>query len=329
MNKSIFFVVVLLLTSISTFSQTITIGSGNFVNTTTSSSPINIWYRRTVCQMVYTATEINAGGMTAAGNINKLGFNIYQAPIYDMPGYTIRIKHTTANNANNNFGTAGWTIVKNAFTYSPIEGGFDMLVFDTTFAWNGIDNIVVQICWSQVQPTYNASGQLFVINNANNGYRYRWTDAAGSSCGETPNTNLNYKPQIRLVFDTITVWNGSVNTNWFNANNWSAGVPDRQMDARIPVAAPNFPVLTALGSCEEFILEGTFTNTSTGDLQVYSHFTNNGTYNDNGGIMTFKGKVNSSFNNNNPTHLHNLVIDKFASVSLTTNQEVRVVNELK
>ena len=308
--------------------QTVTIGSGTLVNTTTSSSPINIWYRRSLCQMVYTASEINTGGMANAGNINKLGFKIYQKPLYDIPGYTIKIKHTTVSDAGYNFGSTGWTTVKNGFTYSPTEGDFDMLIFDTPFAWNGVDNIVVQICWSQVQPTYNASGQLFVIDNVANGYAYKWTDAAGSSCGEIPNNIINYKPQIRFVFDTITVWNGSVNTDWFNPNNWSAGVPDAKMDAKIPAGTPNNPNLTGVGTCEEFILEGIFANSSTGNLEVYSHFSNSGTYNDNGGAVTFKGKINANFNNISATNIYDFNINKPSSVTVTGSAELRVTHQL-
>jgi len=322
------FTLLLLVSSLWSEAQTVTIGSGTLVNTTTSSSPINIWYRRTLCQMVYTASEINAGGMANAGDINKLGFKIYQSPLYDIPGYTIKIKHTTVSTANYNFGSTGWTTVKNGFTYSPTEGDFDMLNFDTPFAWNGVDNIVVQICWSQVQPTYNASGQLFVINNVTNGYAYRWTDASGSSCGEIPNSTIDYKPQIRFVFDTITVWNGSVNTDWFNANNWSAGVPDAKMDAKIPAGTPNNPNLTGIGTCEEFILEGTFSNSSTGNLEVYSHFTNSGTYTDNGGAVIFKGKINANLNNVSATNIYDLGISKPTSVTVTGSAELRITHQL-
>lgn len=309
------------------FAQSVTIGSGNNVNTTTSSSPINIWYRRTVAQMVYTAAEINAMGVIGAGDLNKLGFKIYQKPIYDIPGYSIKIKHTTATTANNNFGTNGWTTVVNPFTYSPTEGGFDMLNFDTPFAWNGSDNIVVQVCWSQVQPDYNASGQCFVFTS-NNGYAYRWTDAAGNSCGATPNSTYNFKPQVELVFDTITVWNGSVSTDWFNADNWSAGVPNEKIDAQIPAGTPNNPNLTASGSCEEFILDGEFQMASTGSLNVYSHFTNSGTYTDNGGVLSLLGKNASNMNINNSVVLNDLSINKPQTVNLTGGELV-IENELQ
>jgi hypothetical protein len=320
--------ILIVLTTLFSNAQIATIGSGNLVNTTTTSSPVNIWYRRTICQMVYTVNEINTAGVTNAGNINKLGFNIYQAPLYSIPNYTIKIKHTTATDANINFGNTGWITVKNGFTYTPTIGGFDMINFDTPFSWNGTDNIVVQICWSQVQPTYNASGQLYVINNSTNGYAYKWTDASGSSCGDIPNSLINFKPQIRFIFDTITVWNGSVNTDWFNANNWSAGVPNAKLDAKIPVGTPNNPNLTATGTCEEFILEGTFSNASTGNLEVYSHFTNSGTFTDNGGRVTFKGNNNANLNNISATNIYDLDINKPSAVTVTGTNELRITHQL-
>ncbi len=309
--------------------QVATIGSGNLVNTTTTSSPINIWYRSSNVQMVYTVSELNAAGVFNAGDIHKLGFKIYQAPIYNLPGYTIKLKHTTSNNSNSNFGNTGWTIVKNGFTYSPTEGDFDMINFDTPFTWDGSHNIVVQVCWAQVQPTYNASGQCYVIDNVTNGYRYRWTDGNGGACGQSPNNIINFKPQIRFVFDTITVWNGSVNTDWFNASNWSAGVPNEKMDVLIPAGVPNYPNLTDTTACEEFILNGTMNMSGTGILNVYSHFTNNGTYNDNGGQLVFTGHSNANFNNNVPTTVYDLVIEKSNQVTVTEVFEIRVAHELK
>jgi len=326
--KKLFFLIIIVIHALYSKAQTVTIGSGTLVNTTTTSSPINIWYRSSNVQMVYTVAELNAAGISNAGDINKLGFKIYQAPIYDLPGYTIKLKHTNNNDANNNFGNGGWTTVKNSFTYAPVEGDFDMINFDTPFAWNGTQNIVVQICWSQVQPTYNASGQLYVIDNVTNGYRYRWTDRNGGACGQAPNNIINFKPQIRFIFDTITVWNGSVNTDWFNANNWSAGVPDAKIDAKIPVGTPNNPNLTATGTCEEFILEGTFANSSTGNLEVYSHFSNSGTYTDNGGTVTFKGNKNADLNNISATNIYDLDINKPSAVTVTNTSELRITHQL-
>ena len=57
-------------------SQTnVTIGTGGNTTNTYESSPINIYYRSHHCQILYTASEINAAGYAGSGLISKLGFN--------------------------------------------------------------------------------------------------------------------------------------------------------------------------------------------------------------------------------------------------------------
>ncbi|PIZ05890.1 MAG: hypothetical protein COY57_04870, partial [Flavobacteriales bacterium CG_4_10_14_0_8_um_filter_32_5] len=209
--------------------QAIQIGTGTTVNTITQASPVNTYFRRQVAQFVYTRAEINAAGVTGANTLSQLGFFITTNPLFNIPGYTVKVKHTNANNASNSLGTTGWTVVKNAFTYAPEPGDFDMLIFDTPFNWNGTQNLAIEICWSQIQPTWDASGQCRIFNS-NRGYRYRLDDNAGSICGQTTTTRVNYKPQVRLIFKSTTTWNGSVSTDWFNQNNWDAFVPTQEMN---------------------------------------------------------------------------------------------------
>lgn len=91
-----------------------------------------------------------------------------------------------------------------------------------------------------------------------------WTDI-GSSSGlttysETPSSVgvWDYRSKIQRgsctiaysTFVSVTVnqattsWTGSFSSDWFNAANWSNGVPDAAKDAVIPVVAPNpYPVI--------------------------------------------------------------------------------------
>jgi hypothetical protein len=181
------------------FSQTIQLGTGTTTNGTTTSSPVNIWWRRTVAQFVYTAAELNAAGINGPCDLQDLGWFVTQAPIYDIPGYTVKLKHVTVNNVTNDLGNTGWSTVKGPFTYSPNATGWDMLGLDNSFTWNGVDNIGVELCWSQVQPSFNSSGQCRIYATAN-GYRHSWTDAAGNSCGLTPFSTSTNKPQVQMVW---------------------------------------------------------------------------------------------------------------------------------
>ncbi|MFT5821489.1 MAG: hypothetical protein ACI8ZM_002742 [Crocinitomix sp.] len=270
----------------SSYAQAITLGTGTSINGITTSSPINIWFRKTVCQMVYTGVELSAAG-AVSGPITQLGFYISNNPIYDLPEYEISIKHTTDADASGDL-EGGYTIVKTMANYVPSAGGWDMLELDTPFEWDGIQNIVVRVCWSRVNPTYDPSGQLRVYNSTN-AYKYRRSDAPGTMCTSSPNTLLNTKPQIRFVFLSETEWTGAINTDWLNASNWTGGVPSETMDALIPSGTVNEPYLNGFGACKNLTNNGVLTLDVLGQLDIYSNFINNDTYSDLGGITNFTG----------------------------------------
>ncbi|NJN77911.1 MAG: fibronectin type III domain-containing protein [Saprospiraceae bacterium] len=177
--------------------QTITIGTATGSNSTTAASPINIWYRSLRYQTVYTAAELTGAG-ASTGAILQMGFNVTGVPLYALPNYTIRMKHTTATNAAAHDGV-GLTQVYNVASYTPVAGGFDMLTLQTPFAWNGTDNILIDICFDQV-PNYDQSGQISIFTSTL-GARYIRADSA-PQCGLNTGTTLGEKPVIQMVLGT-------------------------------------------------------------------------------------------------------------------------------
>ncbi|GAB4256362.1 MAG: hypothetical protein Kow0079_13440 [Vicingaceae bacterium] len=310
--------------------QTIQIGTGTSTNSVTQSSPINISYRRTVCQFVYTKAELNAAGINSARDLQKFGFYVANAPIYPLPGYTIKMKHVTVSNVNSALGTTGWTTVKNSFTYSPQAGGYDMITLDTPFSWNGVDNIGIEICWSQVQPNWDPSGQIRIFSS-NRGYRYSWTDAAGSSCGSTPGTRVNYKPQCQMTFDTYTTWTGAVSTDWFNNSNWTANVPNEEMDAIIPSGAGNMPVInsgTAICKNIQITSGASLTINSGATLKVNEDWTNNGALNGQGTVEFVKNNVQNQILGSVSQTFYNLTINSNYGANVGISN-INILGELK
>jgi len=179
-------------------SQTnVVLGSGTTAHTSTDAGPINEFYRSLHAQTVYTAAELNAAGVFG-GTITKLGFYVVSGVTNPLPNYTIKLKHTTAGDAATYDGT-GLTTVYNNTSYNPTAGGFDMLTFSTPFNWNGVDNILVDVCFDQVSA-YTSTGIVRVYNTAvTNGYIYIRDDSA-PQCGLACNTILNSKPQVQLEF---------------------------------------------------------------------------------------------------------------------------------
>ncbi len=200
-----------------TYAQLITIGTGTATNSTTSGSPINIYYRSSHCQFVYTKAELNAAGLPGSAVMTKFGFYIAGAPLYALPNFTISMKHTTATNPSSYDGT-GLTVVKTIPSYMPVAGGWDTLALDTPFCWNGVDNILVDVCFDLVVPTWNASGQVRVFNSAN-GFKFTRSDIS-NQCGVPTVTTSTDKPQARMRFSNI----GAPTAN-FNADTVCANLP--------------------------------------------------------------------------------------------------------
>jgi hypothetical protein len=283
----------LVLFTVPSYGQTIQLGAGTGESWEQNSSPVNIYYRRTVCQFVYTAQELQDAFASSVNPMTEMGFYVVQAPIYTLRQYTIKMKHVAVNDVSAALGTTGWTTVVNSFNYAPTAGGYDMITLDTPFLWDGTSSIGVEVCWSRVNPTWNASGKVRIYGTAN-GYRYSWTDNNGSSCGSTPATVTTDKPQIQLVFvgGTTTNWTGAVDTDWFDQNNWSAGVPNQIMDATIPTGLTNYPVVVGTGAtCKDLTIDaGASVEISGSDsLKLYGDWLNNGVFTCNESTVLFKG----------------------------------------
>ena len=86
-----------------------------------------------------------------------------------------------------------WTTVVNGFTYAPAIGGYDMITLDNPFVWDGVSNLAVEVCFAQVAPTYDPSGQVRIYT-ATNGFRYTRSDGSGA-CYTTTSIVDQFKPQ--------------------------------------------------------------------------------------------------------------------------------------
>jgi hypothetical protein len=177
-------------------SQTIQIGYGDTASTNLNPSPVNVYYKSQHFQFIYTAAELNAGGVVLTANLLQIGFYVTAAPIYAMPNYTIKMKNTTAPNVATS-DSSGLTMVYYATSYLPVAGGYDMITLDTPFGWDGTSNILVDICY-EILADYSASGQCR-INNITSGFRYIRSDTV-LECLVPTSTVVTYRPQCQMVF---------------------------------------------------------------------------------------------------------------------------------
>ena len=184
-----------------------TIGTGTNSTTSTGSDPIDGYWNSFRYQVVYTAAELTAAGMTSNACISGLGFSIngdYGGG--NLLGYKIRMAHTTATNSAAHDATS-LTEVRSTFDYNPAvtaAGAFDMITFTTNFVWNGTSNILVDICSNGANPYTSPYGRVRTIAaSTTNGSRYVGADGVGSQCGVTTATVNSTKPQIRFAWSGV------------------------------------------------------------------------------------------------------------------------------
>lgn len=180
--------------------QVLTIGTGTTNTQGTSSNPVSGYYMSQRYQVVYTAAEL-ATMMTPYDEITGLGFSVCQDYTGgDLLGYTIKIGHTTATNASAHMAVP-FTEVKSAFDYDPTvqaAGSFDMIAFDVPFVWNGIENIVIDICTDGPNPYVETYGGVRTSTLTNGGRIIRSDD--DPMCGEATTATINNRPNISFTY---------------------------------------------------------------------------------------------------------------------------------
>jgi hypothetical protein len=132
----------------------VAIGAGALTTTGSSGSgqnslanPFNHYFGGQKSEYVIRASELTAAGLSA-GNITALSFDITTAGI-TYNSFSLSLGHTASTVATTTFTASGLTQV---FTGNVAVSatGLKTLTFLTPFAWNGTSNIVVQLCWSNV-----------------------------------------------------------------------------------------------------------------------------------------------------------------------------------
>ncbi len=181
----------------------VNIGSGTLSSQAGYASPINITYKSLHGQSVYTAAELNASGIYGPAYIIGLGFDIVSAPLYDLPDFVIRMKHTADTNVANWQTATELQTVYSSISYHPAIGGYDMLVFQTPFLWNGIENIVVDTAFDLV-PEWNQSGTIR-YTSVTSGYRYTWNDYSDQTNIFTGGSYNERRPNIRIGYASFSL----------------------------------------------------------------------------------------------------------------------------
>ena len=127
------------------------VGTATTANTSTSyPAPYGNYYNSSKHQFLFKAAELNASGITG-GKIDQLDFNVSQIPSGALTGYheySISMGCTNAAFLDNNWISGLYNV------YTPknfnVTTGWNAHPFDNAFEWDGISNVVVEICFNEI-----------------------------------------------------------------------------------------------------------------------------------------------------------------------------------
>ncbi|KAA5536322.1 T9SS type A sorting domain-containing protein [Taibaiella lutea] len=187
------------------------VGSGtDTLPNSTPGGPFTNWYRNEGTQMLYTANDIVTNGGNA-GFINSVAFNCVNIPLQNgnttltsFPNYKISVAvvPASANTLTTWEPASSFSVVYTNSSFMPALG-WNVFTFNTPIAWNGTDNIIIQICYDQTQPSYSSG-----VNGEDIGkHEYTSTqdrmlyfndDNVSTSCGETGYNSSEYLPNAKF-----------------------------------------------------------------------------------------------------------------------------------
>ncbi|MDB5252476.1 MAG: hypothetical protein JWP27_1645 [Flaviaesturariibacter sp.] len=126
---------------------------GTYNTDLAATSPFNGTKLRNRLQVLYTATELRASGLTAAGTINAMNIRVKsKSSTTPFSGFSIAMMNTNAVQLNSAF--LGGGTVQQVWTgnYSTVVGN-NRFVLSTPFKWDGASNILVQFCYDNTGGT--------------------------------------------------------------------------------------------------------------------------------------------------------------------------------
>lgn len=187
-----------------------TVGTGlQSNNTATYPSPFGNWYTTVVQQYLYTAAELNAAGIVG-GKIDQIDWNVTGIPsgaITIYHEFTIKIGCTnlTTFTSGTPFYVSGMPVVFPANTVSAVIG-WNTFAFTNAYEWDGISNVIIEVCFSELNPgsnyTYNLlSQQTPTINTSSQWWYSDNQDQCGGATGLSGTANIH--PDMRVHYCSI------------------------------------------------------------------------------------------------------------------------------
>ncbi|PZF73852.1 gliding motility-associated C-terminal domain-containing protein [Taibaiella soli] len=178
-------------------------------------SPFIGYYKNERTQMLFKASELIAAGMTS-GTISQLTMNVmYKYSTSPFNNFTIKMQCTTLDSLND-FASGG-QIVYAPKTYSTVQGT-NTFLFDNTYDWDGMSNVIVEMCFNN--NSWTSADEVQVTPNVGSKVFLNMLDDNTSGCALASNTAW-YPPasdRPNITFSQCLPPSGSYEPTWVNAS---------------------------------------------------------------------------------------------------------------
>jgi hypothetical protein len=182
----------------STTSNILTIGTG----TSTMVAPYGTYYMDEKTQFIITKAELTAAGYSSANTyIKALAFNVYNASGQAMNGFSIKMRHTTATSYSSTSYLSNTSMTTVYAATKTVTTGWNTHTFTTPFAYNGVDNLLIEICWDNSSYTTDSKVYCSVLST-NKTIMKQQDISAGGICATTTGTLTTSRPNVRLTMGT-------------------------------------------------------------------------------------------------------------------------------
>ena len=205
------------------FNSPVLSGAGATTSATYSNPFYSLWSNAHNQHLVL-ASELQAAGMVA-GNITALGINISSAGSLPMLDFSMKIAQTSATDLTN-FVSPTFSTVYTSASLLPTTG-VNTLTFTAPFNWDGVSNIVVEICHGNAASTATMSRTAVMdVTSFVSTIHTHVTSSPGTSgttiCGDILTNKATYSVRPQFTFSGVKGQNGFT-INWYDATNALVG----------------------------------------------------------------------------------------------------------
>jgi hypothetical protein len=180
---------------------TVIVGTGTATNTTTSyPAPYGNFYWGAKHQILITKAELNALG-AAGGPLMSVAFDVATVQGTPLQNFEIRVGHTPLAALVSGTWVANTQLAYSATSFTEVAG-WNTHTFTTPFIWNGVDNLVVEVCFNNSSYLNNALTRY--TTTSFNSVVYRNADAADVCTPTTGFSSSTNRPNMKLIIGGVS-----------------------------------------------------------------------------------------------------------------------------